>query len=241
MKIIILGDTHGRPFWKQIVDSQQFDKIIFLGDYFDTRDSYTGQDQLRNFLEIVAYKIENPDKVILLCGNHDFHYMPIPMSIGERYSGFQRGYSYQFKDALEGAKDVLQAAHIEGEYLFTHAGVTKTWLKDTMNLKFDDEVFLATELDDYINDVFKYSPKYFLFRGVDPYGNNVTQSPIWVRPESLMEDSVDNYKQVVGHTSVGIINPDGIYGKFFFIDALGSNEYLIIKDGIPKANKVLIR
>ena len=32
MKIIILGDIHGRTIWKQIIEKENPDKIIFLGD-----------------------------------------------------------------------------------------------------------------------------------------------------------------------------------------------------------------
>jgi predicted phosphodiesterase len=39
MKIVTLGDTHGRDIWKTIVKIEEdFDKFIFIGDYFDTRD-----------------------------------------------------------------------------------------------------------------------------------------------------------------------------------------------------------
>jgi len=39
MKTIILGDTHGRDLWKQIVEIENdADRIIFLGDYFDSFD-----------------------------------------------------------------------------------------------------------------------------------------------------------------------------------------------------------
>ena len=37
MKTLIIGDIHGRRFWKRPVEKyiNKVDKIVFLGDYFD--------------------------------------------------------------------------------------------------------------------------------------------------------------------------------------------------------------
>jgi len=37
MNILIIGDVHGRTFWKDAVDKylEKCDKVIFLGDYLD--------------------------------------------------------------------------------------------------------------------------------------------------------------------------------------------------------------
>jgi predicted phosphodiesterase len=86
MKITIIGDTHGRSKWKNIVEKEKdADKIIFIGDYFDAKDGgYSANRQIENFKEIVEFKRNNPDKVILLIGNHDFHYLK---GVNEEYSG----------------------------------------------------------------------------------------------------------------------------------------------------------
>lgn len=69
-KILVLGDTHGRPFWKEIIEKENPDKIIFLGDYVSTHEGISAEQQLSNLEEILTYKENNPDKVILLRGNH---------------------------------------------------------------------------------------------------------------------------------------------------------------------------
>jgi len=33
MKIIAIGDVHGRDCWKQVVATEQFDKLVFIGDF----------------------------------------------------------------------------------------------------------------------------------------------------------------------------------------------------------------
>ena len=84
MKTLVLGDTHGRSFWKLITHIEQPDRVIFIGDYFDSFD-IKGVDQIQNFKEIIEYKEtartkvgtleEKKVEVILLIGNHTLLYM----------------------------------------------------------------------------------------------------------------------------------------------------------------------
>lgn len=69
-KVLVLGDTHGRTLWKDIVEKENPDKVIFLGDYVSTHEGISAEQQLSNLEEILTYKENNLDKVILLRGNH---------------------------------------------------------------------------------------------------------------------------------------------------------------------------
>ena len=97
MKLIALGDTHGRLNWKDIVakELESSDRVIFIGDYFDTHYDETPEQQLSNFNDIVTFKKANIDKVTLLIGNHDMHYLS---GVNESYSGFQYGWSKNFNE-----------------------------------------------------------------------------------------------------------------------------------------------
>lgn len=78
---IVLGDTHGQNKWKKIIEANKdADEVIFIGDYFD---SFTipFSEQLSNFVDILNYKTDNKDKVVLLLGNHDYQYL----SYGNEY------------------------------------------------------------------------------------------------------------------------------------------------------------
>ena len=73
-KIVLIGDIHGHESWKKIVEKHSdADKIIFVGDYFDAW-HINPAIQIFNFKEILELKASAPDQVVLLVGNHDFHY-----------------------------------------------------------------------------------------------------------------------------------------------------------------------
>ena len=77
MKILVLGDTHGRSVWYDIIlKENDVDKIIFLGDYVSTHNPYiTPEIQISELTKILTYKDINKDKVILLRGNHDTQHL----------------------------------------------------------------------------------------------------------------------------------------------------------------------
>lgn len=226
MKLIILGDIHGRHHWRAIASRHEDAKIIFIGDYFDTFDPMvSAQQQIENFKDILAYKKANMNKVVLLFGNHDMHYLNTAL---KHYSGFQKFKRYDIQEVIEKARaeDLLQMCYIHDKFLFTHAGVTKTWCKDS-------EIDMSN-LEFSINNLFKSQPNAFEFiSGGDGYGNNIFQSPTWVRPQSLIEDKIDNYVQIVGHT---VQDKLVITEELILIDTLGtSEEYLKIENGIATA------
>jgi predicted phosphodiesterase len=231
MRIIALGDTHGRLIWKEIVKKEaDADKIIFIGDYFDTHYDVSGKQQIDNFKEIVEFKKNNIEKVVLLVGNHDFHYMK---GIPENYSGYQSIHSLEIGELLEKAlrEDLLQMCFTHGKYVFTHAGVTKTWAKA-------NDIDL-NNLEGSINDLFKYKPLRFCFTSGWNYsqtGDDVTQTPIWVRLGALNYDAIDDIVYVVGHTTHATLNISSI---FIAIDTLGtSEEYLELVDGKENIKKL---
>lgn len=240
MGIIAIGDIHGRASWKIPAFTEKWDKFIFVGDYWDSF-NIPYIEQLHNFREICKFKRDNSDKVILLIGNHDFHYMPVAGIYGDQYSGYQHGKAMEIGYEIQQNMDILQMAYKHGEYLFTHAGVTNTWLNWTKNFV-DLENMENKPVDEYINKLFKYKPHLFLFNGIDGYGDDVTQSPIWVRPRSLNEDALD-YIHVVGHTAqkrIGIEPTKFAYGgSGFFIDTMETaGQYLIIDDNTTHIGRV---
>ena len=124
MKIIAIGDIHGRTIWKEIVQNETFDKIVFVGDYFDSL-NIDPVKQIENFNDIIAFKASNIDKVVLLLGNHDYHYLPY---IYETYSGFKQMQKFVIDDLLDNAikNNYIQICYAHEYLLFSHAGITNT-------------------------------------------------------------------------------------------------------------------
>ena len=249
MKTIAIGDIHGRPYWKQIIEQEQdADRFIFVGDYFDSFTIKTDV-QINNFLDIIEYKKTSGKDVILLVGNHDIHYYPEVSDTGT--SGYQTIGRFQIEPVIDANREHLQMAYQMGEFLFTHAGVSSEWLDDNIVMW---DVF---NLSMYLNDLFHYQPNKFNFRSYKEFdngrviasnghGDNTYQTPIWIRPRSLMEINRNTLRkqviQVVGHTWVEEIDKKGksTGGRYYFIDTFDtSKEYMIITDDVISFGKLL--
>ncbi len=217
---------HGNPVWKQIMNTERPDLTIFMGDYFDTKAGIPPHKQKDNFCDIIAFKKANRKNVILLFGNHDFHYLA---STHDHYSGFQPFHKADISEMLHKAIDMglIQMCYIHENLLFTHAGVTKTWLQKTFGAS------SISDLDAELNMLFRYKPNAFKFtkgKNHSDTGDDICQTPIWVRPKSLREDRIDGYIQIVGHT---VQDELVIKKNLIFIDTLNSSgQYLRIIDGV---------
>lgn len=229
MKTIALGDIHGRTIWKQIVEKHKdANRIIFIGDYFDTHEKTTGEEQLNNFLDICEYKKQTEKEIILLIGNHDYQYFP---GITESCRGYQMWQRQYFEKALNDNKNLLQMCFAdENEVIFSHAGISKTFC----NLNEIDYNKPTQEIVNAINDLWIYRPMKFGFSRLDMsgYGEHTAQSCTWIRTQSLYSDKIKQL-QVVGHTSVNKIDSSFKSERrgFYLIDALGTTqEYLIVED-----------
>ena len=230
-KTIVLGDIHGRNIWKEIVFQEKPDRVIFIGDYFDSF-TISSLEQQYNFKEIIEFKEKNECEVILLIGNHDFHYYPG----GETYSGYQHGAGPAIRALLKENEHHLQMCYQLDNVLFTHAGIGHDWLV-TQN-KYEPGVDPGT-IADYVNAIWKYQPNQFTFYGFDSYGDSFTQTPIWIRPRALMAGNKDTflkeeYIQVVGHTAVKRIDINGnsTGNRYYLIDTFDtSGQFLIYENG----------
>ena len=230
MKTIAIGDIHGLGYWKQILEKERPDRVVFVGDYFDSY-NIPGIDQIHNFKNIIHWKQDNPEcEVILLIGNHDFHYMPAAGN--ERYSGFQKNLYMEIGDVLETNKHHLRMAYRIDDLVFSHAGITPDFL---LRNQWGEQ-----DMVEFINDLWNYRPHKFRFADngyghSDPYGDDVFQGPLWIRPKSLMKACKDIRKtiiQVVGHTQVEVIDPGkATGGRYYFIDSMQtSKQYLVYED-----------
>ena len=235
MKTLLLGDTHGRTYWKDIIKKETPDRVIFIGDYFDSF-SIPAVSQIKNFKDIIEFKESTDIEVVMLIGNHDHHYLS-----DETYSGFQAAAKWDIQDLLTKNMNHLQVGYSFDDILCSHAGVSPVWMDDM----FGWDGWSSDNLVQLINDLYKYKPRSFNFShiGYDPYGDHPSQGPMWIRPRSLMSSNKgDNglkkkFIQVVGHTQVNSIfdsvtaSEKAMGGRYLLIDALPSGGYVYHLDG----------
>jgi hydrogenase maturation factor len=249
MKLVAIGDIHGRDIWKQIVAKEHdADEFVFVGDYFD---SFTvkGPDQINNFLDIIEFRNTSIyHKITLLIGNHDHHYYPGVDDSGT--SGYQTLLAPSIKHVVGDNKQYLQAAYQVGEFVFTHAGLSSEWLDDSI------EGWNVDNVVEKVNELFQYQPNKIAYRsykqvgdqvyGAQGYGNETFQGPLWIRPSALMNANKKTLRkkiiQVVGHTPQDNIDIEGkaTGGRYYFIDTLEYNQgqYLIVTDGVVSLGKL---
>ena len=72
--IIAIGDIHGLDYWGKIIEAHPGCRVVFLGDYLDPQIYIPREELLQNLENIILFKRESPEDVILLLGNHDIHY-----------------------------------------------------------------------------------------------------------------------------------------------------------------------
>ena len=194
MKVLVIPDLHCREFWKDAVKDWD-DPIVFLGDYVDPYSYEWDEDeQMPNpvdyLLEVICFKDCNPDRVTLLLGNHDQHY------INTNLDGSRKNYSLQDKlyDLYTTDKEYFQIAKQIDDTLFTHAGVSTAWLKR------HELTLPKTDADIFLNEIYNTTPDIFWEMSWERGGWCSTGSPIWHDVREF--DCDDILFQVFGHTQL---------------------------------------
>src|SRR5574344_1829305 len=127
-RILVIGDIHGNTDWMNIINKEKHSSVIFLGDYFDNYSNTTYETQIENFKNIIDFKNINKDTVTVLLGNHDWAYM----RPSEIYSGTKVSKKFIIGPLIEEnlSNGNLEIKKIVGNAVFSHAGISKTWLND---------------------------------------------------------------------------------------------------------------
>ena len=146
MKVLVIPDIHGRKFWRQTVENNigSVDKIIFLGDYLDPyqeeiddhqelmecNDFYDCQSLLKMLEDIIGLKKNEPDKYILLTGNHTDSYIWSKFHAATR-TDYRHWESYHkfFSQNL----NLFNLVWVEDDVIFSHAGISEGWAKEVWN------------------------------------------------------------------------------------------------------------
>ncbi|MCL2440525.1 MAG: metallophosphoesterase [Treponema sp.] len=220
MKIAVVSDIHQSAHWRKLINhAADFDKIIFLGDEFDC---WTNKWplQMDNAENIITFKKSYPGKIDLCWSNHAISYF-----LDERCSGYQSNHAAGIEEFYKKNKEFYNVIYIYDKWIFSHGGVSAKWMKSCG----------INELNE-INQLFKDKPNFFKWVGPDGYGNNPKEGPLWIRTEALINNYVQGYNQIAGHTEN--LQPRIVkkYKQIFvFCDTPGHN-YLTVID--TKTNDV---
>lgn len=188
MKILVLGDIHGMGCWEPIIEKENPDLTIFLGDYVSTHGLITEKQQIDNLRRILEYKEENPDNVILLRGNHDmealYYWAECYPATGEFVKTFMRLNEERFLNNT-------QWIYLYKNICFSHAGISSIWMENNKIKSLEDINTLEP------SEIFAFTGKMSDFTGVSS-----TQPPTWIRPWTLVDCGYKGVIHVVGHTMV---------------------------------------
>lgn len=205
---LVIPDIHGRTFWKDAVTANPDMPVIFLGDYLDPyrHENISNEDALKNFEEIIEFKKANPDRVTLLIGNHEIHYI-------------DNGYYFSRKDTVN---EVLIHNLIEGnlhlfsmaatycisgkDFLFTHSGVLVSWWR-----KHNDDslqptaINISNNLNEKLNNkdtLSKFIDEALMEIGKNRGGDADAGSCVWADVEEfgIQQEFFESTYQVFGHT-----------------------------------------
>lgn len=230
-KILTIGDVHGRPYWKIPIFGYEastntgskytiddFDKVIFVGDYLDSFD-ISNIEMKHNLIEIINLAKKYPDKVELLWGNHEIHYLLGPYK--HKCSGFREVMQWDFGEILNKNMNLFKLAYQYKNYLWTHAGVTTGWYKSEFNkwmivydkyIESENQKIKALDginfeekpenLAEYLNIAFERRIENIFYVCYRRGGAKFNGSPLWVDLSVSHRKPLQNYHQIVGHTPV---------------------------------------
>lgn len=217
-KVLVLPDIHGRKFWKKPCQNiQDFDKIVFLGDYLDPYgfENISVTDAIENFKEIINFKKNNMEKVILLIGNHDCpYYSDIYFSFSSWHCRHSTMWHKDIHKLFEDNLDLFQLAYSYDNILFTHAGVESEWLTKIVHCDENDVEKISDTLNGLLNSKDGLRKLYMITPqrgGIDKFGSCIwsdVHDIMWDN-ETIEEISNNKIKQIFGHTLQAFYDANG--------------------------------
>ena len=246
-RILVIPDIHGRTFWLEKKDDvDKYSKVIFLGDYLDPYldEDITVEDAIENFKEIIEFKKNNMDKVILLLGNHDMpYYSEEYFNNGSHFSRWSLFHHKEIEELFRTNKDLFTLVYIQDDIIFSHAGFRYSWLDYYVNkvVKTEDgKPFVdITDINSFlnINKLLDMEEVWLLGIMSDIRAMRFARSDgscIWADIEEYeYKDKLFDYKQVFGHTcQYDLIQIDEETWKSRFTDPVVHDNIMMLDNGI---------
>ena len=162
-KILCIPDIHCRKFWRKCISDniEKVDKVIFLGDYLDPYPDeidksptlmectsfYDLESNLKMLNDIFSLKKNEPDKYILLTGNHTDSYIWTKFSSATRtdYKNW-KDYHKFFSENL----NYFNFVYTENDMIFSHAGISEGWAEEFLYHYMDYDENVSLEKDSLV-------------------------------------------------------------------------------------------
>lgn len=180
MKTLIIPDIHtGYARAEAIIDFEEHDNIVFLGDYFDA--FYDTLEDTRQVAEWLKNSLEQKNRLHLL-GNHDLAYL----DQNHLCSGFTDKKLIVIKDTEVDLTKLIHYCWV-GDWLCTHAGLSNNFFNAYNNYGKKVITFLHEIDKKRLYDV-----------SVERGGKNAFGGILWCDYAEFYD--IDNLKQIFGHT-----------------------------------------
>ena len=205
-KTVVVGDLHCKeelilPRVDAAVDALGAGRVVLCGDYVDEwlSNALTVRDSLDCLGRWVRERRARGMEVDLVLGNHDVQYLLRESGPGT--------HAALYDEVAEALLDLgVRAAVTVGPWLVTHAGVTRAWANDCLDLS---EGAAADEIADQLNALLDHGVKISLRMlatvGPGRCGYELP-GPLWADQSELVCDALPGLDQIVGHTPVRSID-----------------------------------
>ena len=233
MKVAVIGDIHGTTKFIECYKNIQkndsdVDKIIVLGDWFDPYIDIDLDTMIERYKEFVKIW-KSDDRIISILGNHDISGYIVSNDSTNRTIKFHK-LRQKVTDIIEQNLSESYLTYKVGDYIFSHAGVSKDWLNDISqysSCSYVDDIMNCKKgwTEDELSDICIFYPYDFT-----RCGENSHQSCVWIRPNTLYDCAIDGYHQVIAHTRVEEITKTKMKnGKdLWMVDDNQKPNYLIL-------------
>jgi len=194
MKTLIIPDIHNRVDWiEPFLISQKYDKVVFLGDYFD--DFGDSPKDAKIVAKWLQQSLQFKNRIHLF-GTHDMWYR-FPFNPCLLASGNTGAKSEAIKKILdEDDWNLLQFYHFEQNHLLTHAGLHPSFVKNNNPLDSLEILIDQAKIEIQEGTIDPILDAGFARGGTNPFGG-IT----WLDWYEEFE-SIPNLNQIVGHTEV---------------------------------------
>ncbi|MCC5921374.1 MAG: metallophosphoesterase [Cyclobacteriaceae bacterium] len=222
MKILSIGDLHGKTLWQSFVDIKEFDHIIFMGDYVDD-ERIPDIQIIENLREIIAFKCAHPEKVSLLLGNHDMQYLDYP---NHRCSKFNHRIYESLVEIYNQNRSLFDFSFGVHPFLWTHAGISIAWwdlIKKNIVGQYVPQD--TNDFNDFFNILYKNPHlKKYLFSVGEKRGGNQAGGILWADIAETSTNYLEGIHQICGHNQVPeIISVGDDSSGITYIDCLNSS------------------